>query len=74
MGELIKTYGEISINNQKFEIELNDPLSTETGGIVHIQNEKLRMEMSQLDFYRMVGCINLAKENLLRMKGMKKDE
>lgn len=71
MGELLKKYGEINVKNRDFDIELNAPIDERHGGIVHIQSDDLRMEMSQIDFYRFAACVNLAKENLLHIKGAK---
>ena len=70
MGELLKTYGHIDINGQRLAIELNEPINPQTGGIVHLQSDKFRLEMSQADFYRLVVTINLAKKNLCRIKGL----
>lgn len=69
MGELIKTYGKVNINGKEYEVELNAPIEGDAGGIVHIQNKKSRIEMSQADFYQMVTLLNLAKKNLEIMKG-----
>lgn len=69
MGEIIRVVGNINIKGENFNVELNAPIS-ETGGVIHIQNEKMRLEMSQRDFYKIVGSINLAKHNLLKMKGL----
>jgi len=71
MGELLKKYGKIDINGMELDVELNGPSNEERGGIVHIQNSNMRMEMSQRDFYDLVGAINLAKDNLERMKGIR---
>ncbi len=70
MGEIIQTYGNIKIKEKLYDIELNDPISKESGGIVHIQNSDIRMEMSQVEFYQIVGILNLAKTNLEKMKGL----
>ena len=69
MGEIIKSYGDFKIKGMRFNVELNGPVSEVTGGIVHIQNDVVRYEMSQLDFYKMVTGLNLARENLIRLKG-----
>lgn len=74
MGELIKKYGVLNIKGRLFDIELNAPLDADNGGIVHIQSDDIRMEMSQLDFYRLVGCVNLAKTNLLHIKGVSDEQ
>ena len=71
MGELLKKYDTVSIKDRNFDIELNAPIDENVGGIVHIQSDDLRMEMSQLDFYRFATCVNLAKANLLHIKGAK---
>lgn len=69
MGELIKTYGNVNIGGNNYDIELNAPIFEKTGGTVHIQNEKSRIEMSQYDFYQMICNMNLALENLKIIKG-----
>jgi hypothetical protein len=69
MGELIKNYGKICYGEKEYNVELNGPVELEKGGIVHIQNKDIRIEMSQLEFYRMVCLMNLAQANLKRIKG-----
>ena len=71
MGELLKKYGKVYLKSSFWEIELNAPLKEKSGGTVHIQNKSTRMEMSQADFYKFVANLNLAKENLNHIKGMK---
>lgn len=74
MGELIKKYGEIRIHQIPFGIELNNPIVEETGGIIHVQSDNFRLDMSQLDFYKIVTACNYAKDNLHMIKGDYIDE
>lgn len=69
MGELLNKYGTVDIKDGSFDIELNAPIDGKTGGIVHIQNRKMRLEMTQLDFYELVTSLHLAKTNLIKIKG-----
>lgn len=73
MGEIIKKYGTVSLNNNCYDIELNGPISNNAGGIIHIQNDKSRAEMSQKDFYKLVSLVNLASVNLQKVKGKKNE-
>lgn len=74
MGELIKELGEVKIGNDQYRIELNGPIDHSNGGLIHIHNGELRMDLSQLDFYKIVSQINLARENLHREKGISNNE
>lgn len=74
MGEIIQVYGSINMKGKIYDVELNGPIREDIGGIVHIQSADSRIEMSQLEFYRMVGTLNLAKTNLRKVKGLKKNE
>lgn len=73
MGEIIKNYGKLHLKNQEFDVELNGPVSDDTGGIIHIQNDDLRVELSSGDFFSMVGAFALAKKELELSKGRKKE-
>lgn len=68
MGEFIKNYGQVKLKGTVLNVELNGPIDTESGGVIHIQNDHIRFEMSQQEFYHLVGCLNLAKTNLQRIK------
>ncbi|CBK73533.1 hypothetical protein CIY_06170 [Butyrivibrio fibrisolvens 16/4] len=69
MGELLKKYGTINVGPKQCCVELNAPIDSESGGIVHIHYDDIRFDMSQLEFYQMVTALNLASENLKRIKG-----
>lgn len=69
MGELVKIYGQVKLKDREYDIELNDPIDKKTGGIVHIQNKAFRLELSQIDFYKLVAGMNLAKKQLEYIKG-----
>ena len=74
MGELICKYGDLKLKGEIFCVELNEPILKDEGGMVHIQSKDKRVELSQIEFYRMVGLMNLALENLKIMKGDYIDE
>lgn len=69
MGEIIKNYGKLHLKNQEFDVELNGPVSDTSGGIIHIQNDALRIELTLGDFLSMVGSFALAKKELELSKG-----
>lgn len=71
MGEKIRSIGKIKLKQQEYEVELNEPLDELIGGMIHIQNDNFRMELSQKDFYEMASAIMLAQEQLLRIKNGK---
>ena len=69
MGEIIKSYGKLNLKNQTFDVELNNPVSDMSSGIIHIQNDDLRIELTSGDFFSMVGALVLAKKELELSKG-----
>ena len=71
MGEHIKDIGHIEYKGRKMRVELNGPIDLDSGGTIHIHSDTIRIDMSQLDFYKMATQLNLARENLRRMKGDK---
>ena len=50
-------------------IELNEPLAKGTNRVIHIQNDKFRMEMIEPEFLKIAGAIVYAKKNFDVMKG-----
>ncbi len=68
MGIIAKRCGKITIKGYEFDIELNEPLDRPEGGKVHIQNDNMRIEMSQKEFYKMVITFRYAKQKLYSYK------
>ena len=65
MGEVLKILKETKIAGGKFLIELNHP------DIIHIQNEKFRLEMPQSEFLKIAGAIAWSRKKFDVMKGWK---
>jgi hypothetical protein len=68
MGEKVKDIGKLTIKGANFDIELNEPIDSVSGGTIHIQNNDFRMDMPQIDFYEMAATVILAKAQLLHIK------
>ena len=71
MGEKIKTLAIGNIKKNKFEIELNHPLSKGKDQQVHIQSSKLRFEMDKKDYIKYALAILVAEKNLKNLKDIK---
>ena len=69
MGQKIKTLGKFKIGNSEYEVELNKSVSKKSGHDIHIQNEKFRLEMTDLQFVQMASCLLLAKKQFDILKG-----
>ena len=69
MGEVLKVLKETKLGGGKFLIELNEPLAKGTNRVIHIQNDKFRMEMIEPEFLKIAGAIVYAKKNFDVMKG-----
>jgi len=67
MGEKIRTIGVIKYKKTDYEIEENESGDGKEN-IVHIQNEKFRMEILESDYVLMSALILLAAENLRKIK------
>ncbi len=72
MGEVLKVIKEIKLGGGKFLIEQNAPLITGGSNVIHLQNEKFRMEMSEPEFLKIAGSIAWARRNFDFLKGRKK--
>ena len=68
MGVIVKRCGKIRIKDSEFNVELNEPIERPEGGKVHIQNDCIRIEMSQKEFYKMVIFFQYAKQKLCSYK------
>jgi len=73
MGELFKKAGQVNVKDTVFDVEINEPFDKETGGLIHIQSDNFRLDMTQWDFYNMAATIILAKKQLTLIKKMKDD-
>ena len=71
MGEVLKVLKEIKLGDSKFLIEQNAPMTKQGSKVMHIQNEKFRMEMPEPEFLKLVGAIAYARRNFESMKGWK---
>jgi len=71
MGEKIKTLAAVEILKNKFEIELNHPLSFGKDQQVHIQSNKFRFEMDKKDYIKYALAILVAEKNLKNLKDIK---
>jgi hypothetical protein len=71
MGEKIKTLVVGEILKNKFEIELNHPLSSGKDQQVHIQSTKFRFEMDKKDYVKYALAILVAEKNLKNLKVIK---
>jgi len=71
MGEKIKTISKGKILNNNFEIELNEPTIYGQDEQIHIQSNKVRVEMDKKDFVKYSLSILLAEKNLKILKKLK---
>lgn len=70
MGEKIKTLSHGKISNKLIEIELNAPLQKGEDEQVHIQTDKLRIEMTKQEFIQYALSVLVAEKNLKNLKGI----
>lgn len=71
MGEVLKVLKETRIGGAKFLIEQNGPLAEVGPRVIHIQNEKFRMEMPEGEFLKIAGAVAWARKKFDVMKGLK---
>lgn len=69
LGEVLKVVKETKLGGGKFLIELNEPLVKGGARIIHLQNEKFRMEMTEEFFLKMASAIAYARKRFDDMKG-----
>ena len=71
MGEKIKTLAIGVVLGNDVEIELNHPLTRNSDEQIHIQSNKLRLEMSKRDYILYATTILSAERRLKIIKGIK---
>lgn len=64
MGEIIKKLGTINFMNQKYDIEINKPVTKDGDREIHIQSDKVRLAIPERQFIQMAACIRLAKRQI----------
>ncbi|MBR6888278.1 MAG: hypothetical protein IKN16_07500 [Selenomonadaceae bacterium] len=69
MGEVLKVLKETKLGGGKFLIELNEPLAKGAPRIIHLQNDKFRMEMIEPEFLKIAGAVAYARKRFDDMKG-----
>ena len=72
LGEVLKVLKETKLGGSNFLIEQNAPVSEQGERIIHIQNEKFRLEMPEQEFLRMASAFAYARRNLDFLKGLNK--
>jgi hypothetical protein len=68
MGEIIRKMADMTIAGGDFMVELNHPSGKTQEREIHIQNDKIRLALSERDFYRMGACLLLARRQLEMIK------
>lgn len=64
MGEKIKDIGKIHLGTSDLAIELNHGTRQNEKYEIHIQNDKVRLALSEKDFLQMASAVVLAKKQL----------
>ena len=64
MGEKIKDIGKIHLGGTDPDVELNHAARQNEKYEIHIQNDKVRLALSEKDFLQMASVIVLAKKQL----------
>ncbi len=70
MGEIIRNIGVLKIGNESFNIELNEPSCFGNSREVHIQNDKLRVAVGEVEFVQMGAAVLFAQKQLHLLKGI----
>lgn len=70
MGEKIKTFGNIFLAGSEFEVELNKATVKNGPRYVHLQNERIRLNLSEEEFVKMLSAVRLAAYKIKKMKGI----
>jgi hypothetical protein len=71
MGEKIKNIGKFTINDNEYVIELNKSSGNSKEFEIHIQSNNTRFELSESEYNQFSSTINLAIENLKKIKKIK---
>lgn len=64
MGEKIKDIGKIHLGGTDLDVELNHGTRQNEKYEIHIQNEKVRLALSEKDFLQMASVVVLAKKTI----------
>lgn len=70
MGEKIKVLSQIKVNLSVLDIELNKETVSDGPRYIHIQNEFVRYNLTEIEFIQLATAMNKAKKYLLHIKGM----
>ena len=70
MGEIIKNFGTITIADSNIDFELNKPHAKGAPNSVHIQSDKMRIEMNEKEFLKLSLTVLEAEKKLKKMKGL----
>lgn len=68
MGEKIRDLGTVVIGNEEFVVELNKGTGTNRKYDIHIQNSKVRLNISEYDFCKIASAIICADKRILHYK------
>ena len=69
MGEVLKVLKETRLGGGTFLIEQNAPPGETGSRVIHIQNEKFRMEMPEPEFLKIAGAIVWSRKKFDVLKG-----
>ena len=69
MGEVLKVLKETKLGGVKLLIEQNEPLVQGGARVIHLQNEKFRMEMPEPLFLKLAGVVVWSRKKFDDMKG-----
>lgn len=70
MGEKIKDLGTISIGKAMLKIELNKGTKARGKYDIHIQNNKIRLNLDEYEFAKLANGIIFASEKIKKNKGI----
>lgn len=68
MGEIIREIGVLHIGDESLRVELNHGQGDGYEHEIHVQNDKIRLSMSEVDFCRMATGVLLARKQLRMIK------
>lgn len=71
LGEVLKVLKDTTIGDAKLKIELNAPVTENGSKIIHFQNDKFRLEMSEEEFLKIAGAVAYGWRNFEFLKGLK---
>jgi len=68
MGEIIRNLGKIRIGKSEYKVELNTGTRNDGKYDIHIQNDEVRLNISEYDFCRMAAALIYADEKIRKYK------